>query len=110
MQNVCIQNVACFTKLLYKFCMQNLAGIVLLILYTKCIQMFVKIWYAFCINCEYILYASVVYILYNFCIQKVSTVFVWVAKIRLLFLWKCQVRLNLPVAAFFTLLPRSSED
>ena len=33
---------------LYTFCVKNLAGIVLLILYTKCIQKFVKMLYTFC--------------------------------------------------------------
>ena len=33
-----------FNKLLYTFCIQNLAGIVLLILYTECIQRFVEMW------------------------------------------------------------------
>ena len=40
--------------------------IVLLILYAKCIQNFVEIWYTFCIHFVYILYTSIVYILCNF--------------------------------------------
>ena len=55
-----------FRQTLYTFCIQNLADIVHLILYTKCIQKLVEMWYT-----------SVVYILYNFCIQNVYTVFVW---------------------------------
>ena len=68
-QNVCMQNVShllqnvvykmntkCiytkfishYDKLLYTLCIQNLAGVVLLVLYTKCIQRFVEIWYTFC--------------------------------------------------------------
>ena len=56
----CIPN---FDKLLYTFCIQNLAvivalilytkciqKIVVLILYTKCIQKFVERWYTFCIH------------------------------------------------------------
>ena len=73
-QNVCIQN---FAKLFYTFCIQNLAGVVLLILYTKCIQKFVEIWYTFCLHFAYILYTSVLYIFYNFCTQNVYTVSVW---------------------------------
>ena len=63
-----------FDKLLYTFCIQNSVAIVLLILYTKCIQKFVKMWYTFCIHFAYILYTSVVFILYNFCIQTIYTV------------------------------------
>ena len=70
-QNVCIQH---FTKRFYTFCIQNLADVVLLILYTKCIQKFVEIWYTFCLHFAYILYTSVLYIFYNFCIQNVYTV------------------------------------
>ena len=70
-QYVCIQNVS---RILTK---QNLAGIVLLILFPKCIQKFVKMWYTFCIHSVYILYIPVVCILYNFCIQNVYAVSVW---------------------------------
>ena len=56
---------------------QNLAAIVLLILYRKCIQKFVEMWYTFCIHFIYILHTSVVYILHYFCIQNVYTVSVW---------------------------------
>ena len=82
----CIQNLykifvykmyMTFDKLLYTFCIQNLAGIVLLILHTKHIQKFVKMWYTFCIHFAYIFYTSVVYILCNFCIQNVYKVSVW---------------------------------
>ena len=35
-------------KLLYTFCMQNVAAIVLFIFYIKCIKKFVGMWYTFC--------------------------------------------------------------
>ena len=81
-QNSCIQNVykmytKCiphFDKLLYTFGIEILTAIVLLILCTKCIQKFVKMWDAFYTYLVYILYMSVVYILYNFCIQNVHTI------------------------------------
>ena len=47
-----IQNVCIYTKYISHFnklSLQNLAGIVFLILYTKCIQKFVEMWYTFCI-------------------------------------------------------------
>ena len=62
-----------FDKLLYTFCIQNLAGIVVLILYIKCIQKFSKM----CIHFVYILCTSVVYILYNFSIQNLYKVSMW---------------------------------
>ena len=68
-----------FNKLLYTFCIQILtASIVLLILHTKCIQMFGEMWDTFCKHLVYILYTFVVYILYNFCIQNVHTISMWV--------------------------------
>ena len=57
---------------------QILTAIVLLILHTKCIQKFVKMWDTFWIHLVYILYTSIVYILYNFCIQNVHTISVYV--------------------------------
>ena len=39
-----------FNKLLYTFCIQNLAAIVLLIWHTKCIQKFVEMRDTFCIH------------------------------------------------------------
>ena len=54
-----------FNKLLYTFCIQILtASIVLLILHTKCIQMFGEMWDTFC--------KHLVYILYTFCIHLVQ--------------------------------------
>ena len=47
-QNVCIQNVSHYT-----FCIQSFATIALLILYTKCIQTFVQMWYTFSIRRGY---------------------------------------------------------
>ena len=48
-----------FDKLLYKFCIQNSAAIVLSILYTKCLQKSVEIWDILWIHFGYILYTSV---------------------------------------------------
>ena len=48
----------------------KLAAIVLLILYTKCIQKFVEVRYRFCIHFVHILYTSVVHILYSFFFAK----------------------------------------
>ena len=64
--NICIQNVSHISTnfCTYTFCIQNLAGIALLIFYTKYIQKFVEMWYTFCIHFVYILYTSIVYILY----------------------------------------------
>ena len=39
-----------FDKLLYTFCIQTLAVLVLLTFYTKCMQKFVEMWYTFCIH------------------------------------------------------------
>ena len=64
-----------FENVLYMFCKQSLAAIVLLILYIKYIQKLVK---KCGIHFAYILYTSVVYTLYNFCIQNVYTDSVWV--------------------------------
>ena len=74
--NICIQNVSHISTnfCTYTFCIQNLAGIALLIFYTKYIQKFVEMWYTFCIHFVYILYTSVVYILYNF-VYKMYTQF-----------------------------------
>ena len=55
----------------------NCYYIVLLIFHTKCIQKFVEMWDTFCIHLVYILYTSGVYILYNFCIQNVYTIAIW---------------------------------
>ena len=59
-----------FHKRLYTFCIHNLAGIFLLILYTKGIQMFVEMWYIFCIHSVqlhfvYISCTNVVYKMYT---------------------------------------------
>ena len=48
-----------FDKFLETFCIQNLAGIVLLILYIACIQRFDEMWY--------------MYILYTFCVHQLYT-------------------------------------
>ena len=64
-----------FENFLYMFCKRSLAVIVLLILYIKCIQKLVK---KCGIHFAYILYTSVVYTLYNLCIQNVYTDSVWV--------------------------------
>ena len=63
-----------FDKLLHTFCIQNLATILLLILYKKSIHKFIEMLNTFCIHLVYILYTSVVYILYNFYIQNVYTI------------------------------------
>ena len=63
-----------FDKLLFTFCIQSSAAIVLLTLYTKCIKTFVGMWDTFCIYFVYILYLSVVYKLYNFFIQNAYTI------------------------------------
>ena len=65
-QNVCMQNVSQISTNLYTFCIQKLAAIVLLILYTKCA-------YKSLSKCG----VHFVYILYNFCVQNVYTVSVW---------------------------------
>ena len=64
-----------YKQLLYTFCIQNPAGIVLLILYRKCVKKLSKCG-IFCVHFIYIFYVSVVYILYNFYIQNVYTVLV----------------------------------
>ena len=67
-QNVCIQNVShiltnvCIQNFV---CIQSLAGIALLILYIKCIQKFVKIWYTFCIDQVYTSCTIFVYKMYT---------------------------------------------
>ena len=66
-----------FDKLLFTFCIQNLAAAVLLILYTKCIQKFAEMRDTFCIHLVYILYTLIVYILYNFGIQNVYMISVY---------------------------------
>ena len=57
-----------FDKLLYTFCMQNLAAIFLLIFYTKCVQNFVEIWYTFCIHQFYTSCTICAYKMYTVCI------------------------------------------
>ena len=74
-QNVYITH---FNKRLYTFSIQNLADIVLLILYKKYIPKLVEMWSIFCIHAVYILHTSVVHILCNFCIQDVYAVSVCV--------------------------------
>ena len=59
-----------FDKLLYTKCIQNLADIVLLILYTKWIQKLVEMWYAFCIHFVYISCIHPVQFLYTKCIHS----------------------------------------
>ena len=74
------EDIPHFNKLLYTFCVQNLAGIVffLFCIQNVAMQKFVKMRYTLCIHFAYILYASVVYLLCNFCIQNVYTVSKWV--------------------------------
>ena len=67
-----------FNKFLHTLCIQNLAAMALLILYTECIQKFVEMWYTYCIHFVHVLYTSVVFNLSNFCIQNVHTISVWV--------------------------------
>ena len=76
----CIQNVYIthFSKRLYTFSIQNLADIVLLILYKKYIPKLVEMWSTFCVHAVYILHTSVIHILCNFCIQNVYAVSVCV--------------------------------
>ena len=63
-----------FDKLFYKFCIPNLAAIVLLILYTKYVQKFFKIWDTLWMHFVYIVYTSVyihlVQFLYTKCIHN----------------------------------------
>ena len=62
-----------FDKLFYTFCIQNLAAVVLLILYTKYIKKFVEMWDTFCIYFVYFLYIFCIYLvqfLYTKCIQS----------------------------------------
>ena len=73
-QNVCIQIYPTFRQTFVYILHTKLAVTVLLILFTKCIQKFVEIWYIFCIHFVCILHISVVYILYNYCIQNAYTV------------------------------------
>ena len=61
-----------FDKLLYTFCIQNLAAIVPLILYTKYIQTFVEICYTFCIHFVYISCMHLVQFLYTKYIHSFS--------------------------------------
>ena len=93
-----------FNKFLYTFCIQNIYKIFVYkmypifrqtfvyILYTKFswhssfdfvykyMEKLVEMWYTLCIYFVYILYTLVVCIFYNFCIQNVYTVSVWVEK------------------------------
>ena len=65
-----------FDKLLYTFCTQNLAGIVFLILYTKCIQKAFDFVYKMYTK----IFRNVVYILYAFFIPQLyasCTIFVY---------------------------------
>ena len=71
---LCTKCIPNFGKLLYTFCLQKLAATVLLILHRKYIQKFVEMWYTFVLHFVFILYTSVAYILYNFCIQNAHTV------------------------------------
>ena len=79
-QNVSIKKcILHFDKILYIFCIQFLAAIVL-ILHTKYIQKFVELW----MNTFFIhfIYISCIQILLNFCIQNVYTIFVWAIHFR----------------------------
>ena len=58
-----------FDKLLYTLCIQNLAVIVLLTLYTKCLQKFVEMWDIFCIHFVIISCIHLVQFLYTKCIH-----------------------------------------
>ena len=68
-----------FNKLLHTLCIQNLAAMALLILYTECIQKFVEMWYTYCIHFVYISCIQLLYtsVASNFCIQNVHTISVW---------------------------------
>ena len=68
MDKKCIQNVH---KIYPTFWQTLWAATFLFIRYKKNMQKFVKMWDTFCIHFLSILHTSVVYILYNFCIQPV---------------------------------------
>ena len=67
---LCAKCISCFDKLLYTFCIQNLVGIVLLILYTKCKQKLVEMRYTFCIHFVYISCIHFVQFLHTKCIHN----------------------------------------
>ena len=76
-QNFFIQNVFHIST---NFCIHFIYKIQLTQFFsfcTKCIQKLVEMWYTFYIHFVHILYTSVVYILYNFCIQNTYTVSMW---------------------------------
>ena len=72
---LCIQNVFHISTnfCTYTFCIQNLAVIDLLVLYTKCIQRFVKMWDKFCIHfvnihCIHVAQSCIQNVMHGFCV------------------------------------------
>ena len=78
-QNVCIQNISHIST---NFCMHLVYTISCHSSFNFVYKMYTKVCRTKCgihfVYTVYILYTSVVYILYNFCIQNVYTVSVWV--------------------------------